>query len=125
MDKTKVALIYRKNDLFDKYIPVVRGVLKDRFSEDFDLEQAFSGTTSLEEISAWYKNNQTKFSSYKFILSDETCEEYLDKIPESPKKLSSLDSHLRKLTYELVDAEFSRFKDLEISAREPDYSTPI
>ena len=46
----KAALIYRMNDLFDKYMDTVRETLREKVGAWFDIDQAFPSGTPVDEI---------------------------------------------------------------------------
>ncbi len=118
----KAALIYRRNDLFDEHIEIVRGVLIEEFGNGFDIEQTFPRGTPLEEISKWYEENKDRIASYQFVLSDETCRSDRDKFCTTYQRSADdrrmprgdiLDFIFNVGTYGLIGAEFSEVSDLE------------
>src|SRR3989338_9820174 len=117
----KAALIYRRNDLFDKYIEIVRQELTEEFGNNFDIEQAFQQGIPLEEISKWYEENKDRITSYQFVLCDETCSNDRDRVCSAYQRSADdrriprgniLDWIFNAGTYNLIDAEFSEVSDL-------------
>ena len=49
-EQIKVALIYRRNDLFDKYMDSIRETLMEEVGAGFDIDQAFPSGTPVDEI---------------------------------------------------------------------------
>lgn len=72
-DQMKVALIYRRNELFDKYMDTVRRTLGEKAGPNFVLEKAFPRETPKEDIGSWLKENEVTLPSYNGILMDDTC----------------------------------------------------
>ena len=71
----KGALIYRRNDLFDKYMDHIRKTLMEKVGAGFDIDQAFPSGTPVDEIGHWLKENKVGLPDYDLVISDDTCYE--------------------------------------------------
>src|SRR3989338_11698971 len=91
MDKQmKGALIYRRNDLFDKYMDHIRKTLMEKVGAGFDIDQAFPSGTPVDQIGHWVKENKVGLPDYDLVISDDTCYEGGSSVGRSRINLDNL-----------------------------------
>lgn len=102
-EKGPFFFVYRENDLFKKYVPLIEAFLKEQ-GYQINL-QSFPAGTSEEEIKDWYLMHQTELQSGS-VLADNTTRESSEY--ELRPKIN-LDSLMNKATTEAIigDATFA------------------
>jgi len=99
-----IYLIYRDNDLFKKWTPKIRKILKEGMNRKVETHSFPAGTES-EDIEMWIKENENKICS-KDVVTDGTIANLLpreiEKKMEHNKHLYALDSVLDRAVKKIV-----------------------
>jgi hypothetical protein len=111
----KVALIYRRNEIYDRYIDTVRDTLADKLESRFGIEQAFPSSTNKQEIDNWFKENKERLLDYKFIIADYTSTSGILRYDGPNRYKGSFDEGDPRRGMKLLESLDSIFEGVSIS----------